>query len=76
LLATLGYCYGKTGRSAEAKRIIAELGALATHHFVARMDLALIHTGLSDVSGALDLLERANEEHEFWAAAIPNGATF
>jgi serine/threonine-protein kinase len=74
LLATLGHCYGRTGRIADAKAIIAELEA--AQHFVARIDLALIHAGLGDLSRALDLLERANEEQEFWAIAIPTEPLF
>lgn len=76
LLATLGYCYGKAGRVVDAMAVIGELEALAAQHFVACMDLALIRTGLGDLSTALDLLVRANEEREFWAIATPTEPLF
>jgi TolB-like protein len=76
LLATLGYCYGRMGRAEEAMRIVRELEDAAPGHFVSAMDLALIHTGAGDIARALDLLERANDEHEFWAIAIPTEPLF
>ena len=76
LLGTLGHCYGTTGRISDAMAILAELDTGTAPYFVARVDVALIHTGLGDISGALDLLDRANEEGEFWSIAIPTEPLF
>src|SRR5262249_26430888 len=76
LLATLGYCYGKIDQASDAIAIIGELKAPPAAHFVAKMDLALIYTGLRDFGRAIDLLEEANEEREFWAISIPTEPLF
>ena len=76
LLATLGYCYGRTGRSADALATVAELKGLQAGYFVARIDLALIFTGMGDFDQALEQLKLANDEQEFWAISIPTEPLF
>jgi serine/threonine-protein kinase len=71
LLATQAYSYGRLGRNEEALRILHELERDANEHFVALMDLAVIHTGLGNANAAIDLLEHANDAREFWSIAIP-----
>jgi serine/threonine-protein kinase len=71
LLATQAFSYACLGRVDEALAILRELEEDAAEHFVASMDRAVIYTGLGHTERAIDLLERANDEREFWAIAIP-----
>jgi tetratricopeptide (TPR) repeat protein len=71
LLATQAWSCGHLGRTEEARSILDELERDASEHFVALVDLAIIHTGLGNTRPAVDLLERANGEREFWSISIP-----
>ena len=71
LLATQAYSYGRLGRSDEALSILHELERDSAEHFVALMDMAIIHTGMGNAALAIDLLERANAAGEYWSIAIP-----
>ena len=71
LLATHAFAYGCMGMPEKATQVLRCLEEAFAGHFLACMDLALIHTGLGNTDTALDLLERANDDHEFWAIAIP-----
>jgi hypothetical protein len=59
------------GMQEQAKEVLRDLEATFAGHFLACMDLALVQTGLGNTDAALDLLQRANEDHEFWAISIP-----
>lgn len=61
-LCTLGHALAEAGRTREAQKILAEVEAMAKVRYVAPYDLALVHAGLGDRQGALDLLERAVDE--------------
>jgi hypothetical protein len=71
LLATQAFAYGCMGMQDQATKVLRGLEATFAGQFLARMDLAVVHTGLGDTETALDLLQRANDDHEFWAISIP-----
>jgi len=62
-LGTLGHAYGVSGRRAEAQKVLAELGNLSKRRYVDPSNIALVHVGLGDKARALELLEKAYEDH-------------
>ena len=62
-LGTLGHAYGVSGRRAEAQKVLAELGSLSKRRYVDPSNIALVHVGLGDKARALELLEKAYEDH-------------
>ena len=61
--AQLARACAVAGMAAEARQILAELGATAKESYVSAFDFALIHAALGETATALDWLERAFEEH-------------
>ena len=71
LLATLGYCYGRSGRTAEAEAVLDELRRMGREHYVSTYDIATIHAGMGNHEQAMEILRTAVEEHAFWLIALP-----
>ena len=71
LLATLGYCYGLSGRPMEAEAVIEELRQMGREHYVSPYDIATIHVGTGNREQAMESLRTAVEEHAFWVIALP-----
>ena len=61
--AALGHVYAASGRTAEARRVLADLLAKSQSQYVSAYGIATVYAGLSDKAQALDWLERAVEEH-------------
>jgi tetratricopeptide (TPR) repeat protein len=61
-LCTLAHAYAVAGRTADARRLLREVEALARRAYVSPYDRALVHAGLGDKKAALDLLERAVDQ--------------
>jgi TolB-like protein/Tfp pilus assembly protein PilF/predicted Ser/Thr protein kinase len=61
--AALGHVYAVSGKRDEAQRMIAELNDLSKQRFVCPSLFATIYIGLGEKARALDLLQRAYEEH-------------
>ncbi len=59
LLAPLGYAYGRAGDKQEARRILADLVAMAKRHYVSPFILAMLHVGLDEVDPAFAYLEQS-----------------
>jgi serine/threonine-protein kinase len=66
--AALGYLYGRQGRKARARRMIAHLEKLRREGIFVDGSLAVIHAGLGDHDQALDALEAAARAGE---ASLP-----
>ena len=64
VLSLLGALYGQWGRPAEARRILEELDAFATQHYVRPTYPARIHVTLGEHDEALTLLETAYAERD------------
>jgi pentatricopeptide repeat protein len=71
LLATLGYCYGRSGRPAEAEAVLDELRQMGREHYVSAYDIATIHVGMGNHEQARASLRTAVEERAFWLIAPP-----
>jgi adenylate cyclase len=71
LLATLGYCYGLSGRPMEAEAVIEELRQMGREHYVSPYDVATIHVGMGNREQAMESLQAAVKEHAFWLIALP-----
>jgi len=71
LLATLGYCYGRSGRRAEAEAVLDELRRMGREHYVSAYDIATIHAGMDNHGQAMECLRTAVEEHAFWLIGLP-----
>ncbi len=71
LLATLGYCYGRSGQPAEAEAVLEELRLMGREHYVSAYDIATIHAGMGNQEQAMESLRTAVEEHAFWLIGLP-----
>jgi eukaryotic-like serine/threonine-protein kinase len=69
-LAFLAHGLARAGRIDEARARLAELEEMRSRRYVSAYDLAVIHTGLGDTEGALDLLQRGYEERTHWMALL------
>lgn len=63
LLALLGYIYAKSGQTAAALKILAELEGQAKQRQVSPVYLAHVYNGLGEQERALALLQQAYREH-------------
>ena len=66
MLALLGHAYAASGKSGEARQVLADLHDLETRRYVSPYTVAAIHTGLGDKDQAFKWLERAYEERDVW----------
>jgi tetratricopeptide (TPR) repeat protein len=65
LVGQLGFVYGLSGAKTDATRTLAQLKTLGDRQYVPSSAAALVQAGLGDKSQALDLLNRAYDEHDF-----------
>ena len=68
VLAALGHVYARSGRRAEAQKVIADLQETARRRYVSPYDVATIYAGLGDNEQALAWLEKAYEDRSGWLA--------
>lgn len=68
VLAALGHVYARSGRRAEAQKVIADLQETARRRYVSPYDVATIYAGLDDKEQALVWLEKAYEDRSGWLA--------
>jgi hypothetical protein len=66
----LGYVYARSGRPAEALRLIGEFEERSAQDYVSPYAFALIYAGLEEDRQALDWLERAYENRTHWLVSI------
>ncbi|MFN2397197.1 MAG: protein kinase [Gemmatimonadaceae bacterium] len=57
----LGYIYGRSGKRAEARKVLAELEAQSRQRYMPPEFLAIVRLGLGDTRTAMDLMEEAYE---------------
>ncbi|UCF05843.1 MAG: protein kinase [bacterium] len=70
ILSTLGFVYGKMGRTAEAREVLTELRERSDHEYVQSYYFAYVHAGLGELEETLTWLEKAYEAHEQWLIVI------
>jgi TolB-like protein/DNA-binding winged helix-turn-helix (wHTH) protein len=63
--AGLARGYALAGRREQAQQSLRELQLRGMHHYVSPYGLAQVYAALGDKSGALDMLDRALNEHAF-----------
>jgi TolB-like protein/Flp pilus assembly protein TadD len=63
--AMLAYAYAKTGRLAEARKILDKLTDLSAQRYVGAYPLAIVHLALGEKEEALRLLEKSFAERDF-----------
>jgi tetratricopeptide (TPR) repeat protein len=61
-VASLGHAYAAAGRTADARRCLEDLNAMARRRFVESQQIGLVHVGLGEKEAALTLLEKGEEE--------------
>jgi Flp pilus assembly protein TadD len=57
--AALGYAYARSGRRAEAQKILAEMMELQKSRYVSPLYIATVHAGLDDKDQAMEWLYKA-----------------
>jgi len=62
--ASLGRAYALAGKSAEARQILGELQAAATHSYVPPYIFAMVYAALGDKDQAFTWLDRGYQEHD------------
>jgi len=65
LVGQLGFVYGLSGAKADAAETLAQLRMLADRQYVPSSATALVQAGIGAKNAALDLLDRAYDEHDF-----------
>ena len=66
----LGHAYAVAGKTAEARKVLDDLHALAKKQYVLPFGFAVIHTGLGENDEALEWLERAYQDGNGWMAFL------
>jgi TolB-like protein len=66
IMNALAHARALAGDAGRASRMFADLRDLSWRRFVPSYDLAIIHLGLGETEGALELLERAFDERSSW----------
>lgn len=62
ILEMLGGAYAAAGKTAEARRVLAVLTERSSREYVCPYEVSTVYVGLGDKSGAIDWLEKAEEE--------------
>jgi tetratricopeptide (TPR) repeat protein len=66
MYAGLGFAYGVSGRTKDARRVLEELDRHAKGRYVPPYSRSIVHVGLGERDEALELLEQACEERNTW----------
>ena len=65
VLRHLGYAYGVSGRSKEARQVLQQLEAKSEEGYVPTYFFATVYAGLGEKDLSLEYLEKAYQEHDF-----------
>jgi serine/threonine protein kinase/tetratricopeptide (TPR) repeat protein len=75
-LATIGYVYGRMGRTADARKVIAHLREMSKAEYVAPLNFAKVYIGLGDKDQAFAWLEKGYQQRDFWLLFLKGEPTF
>jgi adenylate cyclase len=67
---SLGHVYALQGKTAEARKILAEMESIAARAYYPASYLAVLHADLGDTEGALRLLRKAVGEHTHYVTYL------
>ena len=74
--ATIGYVYGRMGRVADARKVIADLIEMSKTEYVAPTNFAKVYIGLGDKDLAFAWLEKGFKQRDFWLLFLKGEPTF
>ncbi len=74
--ATIGNVYGRMGRAADARKVIADLQEQSKKGYVAPTNFAKVYIGLGDKDQAFAWLEKGYQQHDFWMAFLKGDPIF
>jgi len=75
-LATIGYVYGRMGRTTDARKVISDLQKELTTGYVAPTDFAKIYLGLGEKDRAISWLEKGYQQRDFWITFLKGDPIF
>jgi serine/threonine-protein kinase len=75
-LGQLGEAYALTGRSDDARAVLARLQQMSRDRYVAPYHMAYVHTGLGEHEAAIEYLERAYQERAGSVYAVKGSFLF
>jgi tetratricopeptide (TPR) repeat protein len=75
-LATIGYVYGRMGRTSDARKVISDLQKQSTLGYVAPTNFAKVYLGLGDKDQAISWLEKGYQQHDFWMTFLKGDPIF
>ncbi|MEA2599608.1 MAG: eukaryotic-like serine/threonine-protein kinase [Acidobacteriota bacterium] len=75
-LAQLGEIYAFTGRTEDARRILAEMHERSASEYVAPQCFSMVYGALGDREATLHWIERSIEEHNAFFWALPHSPRF
>ena len=70
-IAAMGYVYGVSGQTTQARQVLAQLHQLAQHRYVTAYGVALVYAGLGEYDHAFAWLQKAIEERTHWLVWLP-----
>jgi tetratricopeptide (TPR) repeat protein len=70
-IAAMGYVYGVSGQTTQARQVLAQLHQLAQHRYVTAYGVALVYAGLGEYDDAFAWLQKAIEERTHWLVWLP-----
>ena len=70
-IAAMGYVYGVSGQTTQARQVLAQLHQLAQHRYVTAYGVALVYAGLGEYNHAFAWLQKAIEERTHWLVWLP-----
>lgn len=65
IVAGLGHAYGLAGKEKQARHVLAKLNALDKRWYVPPVQIAYVYVGLGEHEQALQMLQRARQEHSW-----------
>lgn len=75
-LSALGHGYALAGKSAETRKILAQLDEMAKQSYVSAYDFAVVHAGFRDKDVVFTWLEKAYQERSAWLALLKADSRF
>jgi serine/threonine protein kinase/tetratricopeptide (TPR) repeat protein len=74
--ATIGYVYGRMGRTTDAHKVIADLQDQLKTGYVAPTNFVTVYIGLSDKDQAFAWLEKGFQQRDFWITFLKGEPIF
>ncbi len=66
MLACLGFCLARAGRTSDALKVIDDLKEMHARTYMAPFNLAMVYAGLGDKEQTLEWLDKAYDDHSMW----------